>query len=40
MADPTERQYDPGAELLPDWSDVPVNDEREPEGDPHDAEED
>ena len=30
-----DKQYDPGSELLPDWSGVPVDDTPEPEGDPH-----
>lgn len=35
----TQPEYDPGEELLPDWTDVPTVDDREPDGDPHDEEE-
>ncbi len=29
------KQYEPGAELLPDWNDTPVTDALEPDGDEH-----
>jgi hypothetical protein len=32
-----EKKYDPGTELLPDWSGVPIDDSPEPEADPHEG---
>jgi hypothetical protein len=35
MPEDVKAQEEAGEELVPDWSGVPINDEREPEGDPH-----
>lgn len=33
----TDTQPEAGDELVPDWSDVPEDDTREPEADPHEG---
>jgi hypothetical protein len=34
---PDNKKYEPGEELKPDWSDMPITDEKET-GDPHEDE--